>query len=114
MVHAMIKRIAITVSAIDPEKDPTEYGDYVLDSYDSGSYDFSPEEEVSDDDGSVTTYVFYGYDADTVIDWITTTATEFFAGKVTITPAVDDLGKKDHAKLAAKYDLELPFSPEDD
>ena len=109
----MIKRIAITVSAIDAEKDPTEYGDYVLDSYDSASYDFSPEEEASDDDGTVTTYVFYGYDADTVIDWITSTATEFFDNKVTITSAINDLGQKDHARLAAKYDLELPFSPED-
>jgi hypothetical protein len=109
----MIKRIAITVTGRDPSKDASEYGDYVVDSYDSGSYDYSPEEDVSNDDGSVTTYVFYGYDPDTVIEWISETASEFFGGNVSVTSSVDELGKKDHAKLAEKFDLQLPFSPED-
>jgi hypothetical protein len=58
-----IKRIELTVTPNKPGLPWDDFADYIIDSYDTGAYEFSTSE------GDDLRYVFYGRDAAAVVRW---------------------------------------------
>lgn len=108
-----LKRIVVTVTSLDEAKDVEKFDGYITSSYDSGHYVDMPEaDDIASDNTHRQTFVFYGHDSKSLIEWITSSAQEHFAGKTKVTSTVTDVSKQDYDRLVDEDDFDLPYTVE--